>query len=146
MRRLFALWFYSRFEERLRHKALRKGVKVIPVRASNTSKLCHVCGRKGKLEGFYFRCERCGNTFDRDYNASVNIGIRALKKVSGSKSDPYTGKDIPDRIPFRQGTAYFKALLLILPLTLLLSYVRLVETSYLRLNSLLKYLQMDKYG
>ncbi len=121
-KRLFALWSYSRFEERLLHKALRKGVKVIPVPPSNTSLVCHVCGRKGKFEGLYFRCERCRKTFDRDYNASVNVGIRALKKVSGSKSDPYMGKNTPDRTPFRQGTAHFKALLSILPLMLLLSY------------------------
>ena len=146
MRRLFAQWFYTKFEERLRHKALRRGLRVIP-KAFNTSRVCHACGRKGKLEGLYLVCEACKRIFDRDYNASVNIGIRALK-VSGSKSDPYMGKDTPARFPFPQGTAHlkFRVLLSILPLTLLLSYLRLVETSYLKLNSLTKYLQVDKYG
>ncbi len=40
----------------------------------------------------------------------------------------------------------FRVLLSILPLSLLLSYLRLVETSYLKSNYLLKYLQVDKYG
>ncbi len=113
-----------------------------------TSQVCHECGRRGKAKGLHFRCERCKKTFDRDYNASVNIGIRALRKVSRSKSDPYMGKDTPGRFPFRQGPAHLKgrALLSILPLSLLLSYLRLVETSYLKQNSILKYLQLDKYG
>ncbi len=147
MRRHFAMWFYSRFEERLRHKAERRGLRVISVPAGWTSRRCHVCGKVGRLEGLRFVCENCKKTFDRDYNAGVNIGMRALK-VSGSKSEPYRGEDTPARFPSPQGTAHLKmrALLSILPLTVLLSYLRLIETSYLKLKTLLKYLQVDKYG
>ncbi|MCS7284109.1 MAG: zinc ribbon domain-containing protein [Hydrogenobacter thermophilus] len=146
MRRYFETWFYSRFSERLLHKAQRKGIEVIEGSAYYTSQVCHVCGRRGRAKGLEFECG-CGR-FDRDYNASVNIGIRALKKVSGSKSELYRGEDTPGRFPFRRGTVHlkWKALLSVLPLTLLLSYLKLVETSYLKLSSLSNYLWMDKYG
>ncbi len=76
------------------------------------------------------------------------MGIRALRRVNRSKPESYMDKGIPDRFPFRQGLAHFKGrvLLSILPLTLLLSYLKLVETSYLKLNTLLKYTLVDKYG
>ncbi|GBC89179.1 hypothetical protein HRbin13_01316 [bacterium HR13] len=147
MRRLFSQWFYARFIERLRQKALRYGLRVLLINPYRTSRVCHKCGGEGKLEKLEFKCQ-CG-TYDRDYNASVNIGKRALEKlVSGAKSEPYRGEDIPARFPFLQGTIHLKgkALLSILPLTLLLSYLRLVETSYLKLSRLSRYLQTDKYG
>ncbi|ADO45273.1 transposase, IS605 OrfB family [Hydrogenobacter thermophilus TK-6] len=146
MRRYFETWFYSKFSERLAHKAQRRGIRVIEVPAFYTSQVCHVCGRRGRAKGLEFECE-CGS-FDRDYNASVNIGIRALEWVSGSKSEPYRGEDSPARFPFPQGTVHLKgrALLSILPPAQLLSYLKLVETSYLKLSSLSKYLQVDKYG
>lgn len=37
MRRYFETWFYSKFSERLLHKAQRKGIKVIEVPAFYTS-------------------------------------------------------------------------------------------------------------
>ncbi len=147
-RRLFSTWFYSRLEERLRHKAQREGIKVLSVNPFNTSQVCHECGSKGKANRFEFVCESCGKRFDRDYNASVNIGIKALTLACKTKSKPYMGEDIPARVSSLQVlTRYkFKALLTLLSFLKLLAYLRLVETSYLKLKSLLKCISADKYG
>ncbi len=52
MRRLFAQWFYSKFEERLRHKALRKGLKVIPVKLLIPHRCVMSVERRVKLRDF----------------------------------------------------------------------------------------------
>ncbi|MGC9101455.1 MAG: IS200/IS605 family accessory protein TnpB-related protein, partial [Caldisericum sp.] len=48
LRRLFSTWFYSKFEDRLRHKAQREGIKILLVNPFNTSQICHECGSKSK--------------------------------------------------------------------------------------------------
>mgnify|MGYP001626259569 CR=1 FL=1 len=148
LRRIFSIWFYSKFEDRLRHKAQREGIKVLSVNPFNTSQVCHECGSKSKANRLEFACESCGKHFDRDYNASVNIGLKALTLACKTKSKPYKGKDIPARFPSLQVlTRYkFKSLLTLLSLSKLVAYLRLVETSYLKLKSLLKYVSADKYG
>lgn len=140
LRRLFSTWFYSRIEERLRHKAQREGLRVFSVNPFNTSQVCHECGSKSKANRLEFACGSCGKHFDRDYNASVNIGLKALNQACKTKSKPYRGKDTPARFPSLQVLARykFKALLTLLPLSKLIAYLRLVETSYLKLKHLLK--------
>ncbi|MGC9201026.1 MAG: zinc ribbon domain-containing protein, partial [Candidatus Aenigmatarchaeota archaeon] len=102
LRRLFSTWFYSKFEDRLRHKAQREGIKVLSVNPFNTSQACHECGSKSKADRLEFKCESCGKHFDRDYNASVNIGLKALNQACKTKSKPYMGKDTPARFPSLQ--------------------------------------------
>jgi len=147
-RRLFSTWFYSRFENRLRHKAQREGIKILTVNPFNTSQVCHRCGSKCKADRLEFKCESCGKHFDRDYNASVNIGMKALNLACKTKSKSYMDKDTPARFPSLQVlTRYkFKSLLTFLPLLKLIAYLRLVETSYLKLKNLFKYVNSDKYG
>jgi len=151
MRRHFSQWFYSRFNERLKQKAIIFGIKVLSVNPYKTSRICHKCGKEKKPEMLQFSCE-CG-VYDRDYNAAVNIGKRALQiLVRGTKSKPYMGKDTPGRVPFPLVPAHqvlpykFKAFLSLISLTKLISYLRIVETSYLRLKNLNRWTGSDKYG
>jgi len=84
----------------------------------------------------------------RTSSISVNIGIEALTLACKTKSEPYMGEDIPAKVSFLQVLARYKfrALLTLLPFLKLLAYLRLVETSYLKLKSLLKCISANKYG
>jgi IS605 OrfB family transposase len=140
-RKLFSLWFYSRFSKRLEHKALRNGLRVIKVDSYGNSKICHKCGFEGKVNKLKFYCPKCQKSFDRDYNGAVNIGVKALR-VCRTKPKPYMGKGIPGRVSFPQGPTHqilpfkFKALLFTISFLRLLSYLKVVETSYLKFGRL----------
>jgi len=148
----FTDWFYSKVRSKLEYKAKIKGIRLLEVNPANTSRYCHRCGDKGKAEKLIFKCE-CGE-YDRDYNASVNIGKRAIKiikkikeKIAGkSKSRGQSLRDTPVRNPFRQGLASFRSLLSILPLTRLRAYSCLVETSAIPTKKLLKWIDSHDYG
>ena len=129
----FSQWFYSRFASRLEEKARIYNLKVIKVNPAHTSRVCHKCGKEGKTERLVFKCS-CG-TYDRDYNASVNIAFR-LTEVEG----------IPGRFPSRLVQVEWKALLSFISFSKLLAWLRVVETSQLKLKKLLKWVGSDKYG
>ncbi|MGC8767556.1 MAG: zinc ribbon domain-containing protein [Brevinematia bacterium] len=115
------------------------------------SKICHKCGFEGKVNKLKFYCPKCQKSFDRDYNGAVNIGVKALG-VCRTKPKPYMGKGIPGRVPFPQVPTHqilpfkFKALLFTVPFLRLLSYLRVVETSYLKFGRLTGLVGSDKYG
>jgi len=146
----FTDWFYSKVKEKLEYKARLKGIRIIEINPANTSRYCHRCGRKGKAEKLIFKCE-CGK-YDRDYNASVNIGKRAIKiikkikeKAGKSKSQGQSLRDTPARNPFRQGLASFTSLLSITPLTRLVAYSGLVEVSAIKLKKLIRWIDLHDY-
>jgi putative transposase len=58
----------------IRYKAENEGKRVVFVNPKHTSKKCSACGKKNemKLWNREMNCE-CGNSMDRDYNASINI-------------------------------------------------------------------------
>jgi len=148
----FTEWFYSKVRSKLEYKGKIRGIRIIEVNPANTSRYCHRCGRKGKTDKLTFKCE-CGK-YDRDYNASVNIGKRAIKiikkikeKIAGkSKSREQGSKDTPAKNPFRQGLASFTSLLSVIPLTRLVAYSGLVEVSAIRLKKLIKWVDLRDYG
>ncbi len=117
-------------EEKLTYKAQLKGIELIKVDPAYTSSYCHK------------ECE-CG-AYDRDYNASVNIGIKALM-VCYAKARGYRQRAIPGRVPFRQGMAGWKVLLTVLTLTKLYAWLQVVHTSYLKAQSLSSWIGLDKY-
>jgi len=136
--RRFSQWFYSRFASRLEEKARIYNLKVIKVNPAHTSRVCHKCGKEGKAEGLVFKCF-CGK-YDRDYNASVNIAFRLTKpKAQGAEG-------IPGRFPSRLVQVEWKALLSFISFSKLLAWLRIVETSQLKLKKLLKWIYSDKYG
>ncbi len=77
-------WGHYRFERHLKQAALKRGVVVIDVNESYTSKTCTKCGFKhDKLGGSKtFKCPNCGHEHDRDWGGARNIMIRALRDGS----------------------------------------------------------------
>jgi len=71
------------------YKARWEGIRVRLVSAKNTSKTCHICGSQCLRAGANFFCEHCRHTYNADFNASVNIGIRAtLPNAKGCVNNP----------------------------------------------------------
>ena len=71
------------------YKARWEGIRVRLVSAKNTSKTCHICGSQGLRAGANFFCVHCHHTYNADFNASVNIGIRAtLPNTRGCVNHP----------------------------------------------------------
>ena len=77
-------WAHYRFECHLKQVAKKRGVVVIDVNESYTSKTCTKCGHKhDKLGGSKtFKCPDCGHEHDRDWGGARNIMIRALRDGS----------------------------------------------------------------
>lgn len=65
------------FISTMKYKCNSLGIGFIQVpRFYPSSKLCSCCGNKKtnlRLSDRIYHCDICGNTLDRDYNASVNL-------------------------------------------------------------------------
>ena len=65
------------FIQKMKYKCNNLGIEFIQVpRFYPSSKLCSCCGNKKtnlRLSDRIYHCEVCGNTLDRDYNASINL-------------------------------------------------------------------------
>lgn len=75
---------FSEFHRQIAYKCERNNIKlIIADRFFPSSKLCSCCGnikKDLKLSDRIYHCSKCGNTIDRDYQASVNLrnyGIQA---------------------------------------------------------------------
>jgi putative transposase len=77
-------WSHYRFKLHLKQAAKKRGVVVIDVNESYTSKTCTKCGHQhSKLGGSKtFKCPSCGHEHDRDWGGARNIMIRALRDGS----------------------------------------------------------------
>jgi len=133
-------WFYAKFLRTLENKAKLFGLRVVKVSSFNNSKTCAKCGKIGKLERLTFKCS-CG-TYDRDYNASLNVAIRALRPT---KSKAYMAEDIPGRLSSRLVRMEGSALLTIISLFKLLTWLKVVQTCYLKPQKLFRWINSDKY-
>jgi len=80
-------WTYANIFDKLENYCHEQGVLVYKVNSAYTSQRCSKCGwvcksnRKRKL----FKCVKCGFTFDSDLNASRNIALSSLPKISKRK-------------------------------------------------------------
>jgi len=82
-------WVRGKIVKYTIYKANWEGIKVKLVNAKNTSKKCHLCGSQGLRAGANFFCEHCKHSYNADFNASVNIGIRAtLPDAKGCVNHP----------------------------------------------------------
>ena len=86
---------FGELRRQIEYKAATNGVKVTKAdRFFASSKTCSVCGEKKEdltLKDRTFSCKHCGNTLDRDYNASLNLlGLIVNHKI---------GKDYPESTP-----------------------------------------------
>ncbi|WP_445252046.1 RNA-guided endonuclease InsQ/TnpB family protein [Microcoleus sp. B13-B4] len=82
--RAMLTWASYRFKTFLKSLAGRRGVVVVDVNESYTSKTCTHCGfQHDKLGGSKtFKCPRCGHEHDRDWGGARNIMLRALRDGS----------------------------------------------------------------
>ena len=69
---------FGMFREMLAYKLERKGSFLIKTdRFYASSQICHCCGEKNSkiknLDIRFWTCPHCGSSFDRDYNAAINI-------------------------------------------------------------------------
>ena len=88
-------WVRGKIVKYTIYKANWEGIKVKLVNAKNTSKKCHLCGSQGLRAGANFFCEHCKRTYNADFNASVNIGIRAtLPDAKGVRKPPLRSYDL----------------------------------------------------
>jgi len=82
-------WVRGKVVKYTAYKAKWEGIRVKLVSPKNTSKTCHICGSQGLRAGANFFCEHCHHTYNADFNASVNIGIRAtLPDAKGCVNHP----------------------------------------------------------
>jgi len=82
-------WVRGKVVKYTAYKARWEGIRVKLVSPKNTSKICHLCGSQGLRAGANFFCEHCRHTYNADFNASVNIGIRAtLPDARGCVNHP----------------------------------------------------------
>lgn len=77
-------WLFDRVQEYVEYKLEPYGVVVDTVDPEDTSKQCshtecgHVSDRN--RDGKTFRCEVCGRSWNADYNAARNVGLRYLRE------------------------------------------------------------------
>ena len=74
---------FHMFKQILTYKCAMNGVYVSLVDPKNTSKSCSKCGNidnQLNITRRVYECKHCGLTLDRDYNACLNIQLRANKQ------------------------------------------------------------------
>lgn len=85
-------WLYPLIQEKISRISYQSGVLVEKKCSNYTSQRCSCCGwtclknRNGKL----FKCLKCNNTLDADYNASINLSLN-LQKLDYKKYDNKNG-------------------------------------------------------
>ena len=82
--RAMLTWGHYRFERHLKQVASQRGVVVVDVNESYTSKTCTACGFvHEKLGGSkIFKCPSCGHVCDHNWGGARNVMIRALRDGS----------------------------------------------------------------
>lgn len=67
-------WTYYQLGEMIQYKAKREGITVLHIDPYHTSKTCAECGKVHNIDTKVRKIEcECGNSYERDYNAAVNI-------------------------------------------------------------------------
>jgi len=78
MNRKLSNWIHGKVARYTLYKANWEGIYVKFVNPRDTSKRCHICGAVGYRKASIFSCRERSYTSNADFNASVNIGIRAM--------------------------------------------------------------------
>ena len=78
----------------LTYKALWEGIPCVGIGEAYTTQQCHKCGSMNTVVNKrLFKCEECGLEYNRDLNASINIGNRLsgyMLDSMGSSEPPLT--------------------------------------------------------
>ena len=73
-------WTHSHQQEALTHSLIREGIRVKKVNPKNTSTTCSHCGSLNMVNKKRKKlCVDCRSSFDRDYNAALNIARKNTK-------------------------------------------------------------------
>lgn len=67
---------YNQFLTYLKHKCIERNSKLYIVNESNTTKACCNCGELNEPIDRKYKCKKCKVEIHRDYNGSVNIGLK----------------------------------------------------------------------
>lgn len=86
-------WNHSATSSSISHSLARESIKTVKVNPKNTSRNCHKCGSTLTNTHRSVHCASCKETFDRDYNAAMNIATKkplypASKRLN--RDDPTT--------------------------------------------------------
>jgi len=93
MRWLMGNWAFDQLGQFIAYKAQGAGLRVIKVDPRNTSRTCSRCGycdKANRTSQAHFHCLQCGFDANADYNAAVNIGVRALVNAPNVPASPGT--------------------------------------------------------
>jgi IS605 OrfB family transposase len=77
-------WAFSQLREFITYKAKREGIPVIAVDAAYTSQTCSACGhceKANRKSQSAFECMVCHFSLNADWNAAINIRLRALSMM-----------------------------------------------------------------
>ena len=88
-------WAFDRFTSILTYKAKVKGIEVVEVSESDTSKTCCVCGTEDdsqRVERGLYVCEACDAAFNADVNGAENIRLN-INEASNSESSVNLDED-----------------------------------------------------
>jgi IS605 OrfB family transposase len=82
-RKLLHRWSYGRIISYIKEECEERGVPIITIQESWTSKICHKCHSTNTIRQTQseIRCLSCGMKYNADFNASINIGTRFLGKI-----------------------------------------------------------------
>ena len=84
-------WSFADLTAKIDYKARRYGVPVEYIDPRNTSRQCSVCGHVDKASRqsqSRFLCTACGHATHADYNAALNIRVKANAQWSGRSVNP----------------------------------------------------------
>lgn len=79
----FHIWAFRRLFEYVEYKAADRGIETVQVDPAYTSCRCSKCGHTSETNRprrDHFRCEKCENEANADYNAAKNIGLRYVRR------------------------------------------------------------------
>ncbi|TFF97611.1 MAG: hypothetical protein EU547_03865 [Promethearchaeota archaeon] len=73
---------FRKLQTYIEYKALKKSIAVEYIDPKNTTKECHRCGTINNV-GYKraYKCRKCGLTYERDLNASINIPQRITRSL-----------------------------------------------------------------
>jgi len=77
----FHSWAFNRLQQMIEYKCLERGIPVVYIDPTNTSRRCPRCGAidRRNRNGNRFRCVNCGFQHNADYVASVNLSELARR-------------------------------------------------------------------
>jgi len=82
-------WSFGQLRSFIEYKSLMSGVKVIVVNPRYTSQTCNKCKNIGTRTNKHFKCTKCGNNDDADFNAAKNIASLGVAINTPEKSTMY---------------------------------------------------------